>query len=311
MLSIKGGANGKGRPDSPSDISRRTLTHSQPTDLMPSIYDSPRTLEPEFTVLQRMAELDWLQDLDTVSGVPPAMEAHWAAQGQAPRRSRYLPNSHWLAWRLLVAMGLTGWHWLPDLLALEQGAAVGQWSNLHSRAYRRLRTTGCIEIYHISMGRHCRVVLVRLTAVAQALLRGADMALVRSDWEHMTQGHDPQGNQPEHTAHTVLTARMARLYGYTVQILPAEQPHFDLRLDQEGQPPLYVECEARKKGRAPRRVRKWSRQAQLQGACAVCAKTPPARAALVAEILGHDFAVLGTDLATLLQDPPEFWLTQA
>ena len=277
---------------------------------MPSIYDSPRTLEPEFTVLQRMAELDSLQDPYTVSGVPPALEAHWAAQGQAPRRSRYLPNSHWLAWRLLVAMGLTGWHWLPDLLALEQSAAVGQWSNLHSRAYRRLRTTGCVETYHISMGRHCRVVLVRLTAVAQELLESEDLPPVVSDWAHMTNGHDPQGNQHEHTAHTVLTARMARLYGYSAVLLPPEQPHFDLRIEAEGERPLYVECEARKKSRGPRRARKWRGQAQVQGACAVCAKTPAAREALVAEIQAHDYAVRATDLATLLQDPPSFWLTQ-
>ena len=262
-------------------------------------------------MLQRMAKLDWDQNPYTVSGVPPALEDHWAAQGQPLIRSRYLPNPPWLAWRWLVAMALTGWHWLPDLVALEQGAVLGQWVRRHTRAYHRLRTTGCVETYHLSMGRHCRVPLVRLTPVAQDLLQAADLTPVRSDWEHMTAGHDPRGNQQEHTAHTVLTARLARNYGYTVQILPAEQPHFDLRLDQEGQPPLYVECEARHKGRAPRRLRKWSRQAQLQGVCAVVTKTPAARDALVAEILGHDFAVLGTDLATLLQDPPEFWLTQA
>ena len=283
----------------------------------PSVYDSPRTLEPEFAVLQRMGELDSLQDPYTVSGVPPAMEAHWAAQGQAPRRSRYLPNSHWLAWRLLVAMALTGWHWLPDLVALEQGAAVSRWSNLYTRAYRRLRTTGCVETYHLSLGQHCRVVLVRLTAVALDILQAvavpplfADLTPVRSDWEHMTQGHDPQGNQQEHTAHTVLTARMARLYGYTVQILPVEEPNFDLRIEAEGERSLYVECEARKKSRAPRRTRKWRGQAQLQGVCAVCAKTQQSRAALVAEIQGHDYPVRATDLATLLQDPPSFWLTQ-
>ena len=81
---------------------------------MPFLYPHLRTLEPEFAVLQRMAELDWLQDPDTVSGAPPPLEAHWAALGQPLIRSRYLPNAPWLAWRWLVAMALTGWHWLPD-----------------------------------------------------------------------------------------------------------------------------------------------------------------------------------------------------
>ena len=166
-----------------------------------------------------------------VKGVPPALEAQWAAHGQAPRRSRDIPNSHWLAWRLLVAMALTGWHCLPDLVALEQGAAEGQWSTRYTRAHRRLRKTCCIETYYLSLGRHRRTPLWRLTPIAQEILQAEDLHPVRSDWVHMTQGHDPQGNQPEHTAHTVLTARMARLYGYRVQLLPAEQRHFDLRLD--------------------------------------------------------------------------------
>ena len=96
-----------------------------------------------------------------------------------------------------------------------------------------------------------------------------------------------------------------------MQILPVEEPNFDLPLDQAGQPPLFVECEARKKSRAPRRARKWRGQTQLQGVCAVCAKTPAARDALVAEIQGNDYTLRATDLATLLQDPLEFWLTQA
>ena len=72
-----------------------------------------------------------------------------------------------------------------------------------------------------------------------------------------------------------------------------------------------MECEARKKSRRHRRARKWRRQVQVQGACAVVAKTQQSRAALVSEIQGHNYAVRATDLATLLQDPPEFWLTQA
>ena len=277
---------------------------------MPTLYPSPRTLEPKVAVLQRMAALEWQQDPHTVSGAPPALEDHWAAQGQPLIRSSAHPSPPWLAWRLLAAMALTGWHWLPDLVALEQGAVLGQWARRYTRAYHRLRTTGCIETYHLSLGRHCRVPLVRLTPAAQELLQGEDLPPMAADWEHMTAGHDPRGNQHEHTAHTVLTARMARLYGYRVQILPVEQPYFDLRIEAEGDRSLYVECEARKKSRSQRRARKWRGQAQVQGVCAVCAKTPAAREALVAEIQVHDYEVRATDLATLLQDPPSFWLTQ-
>ena len=266
-------------------------------------------MEPDETLLQQMDALEGHQHPDTPSGAPPAVEAYWAEQGQ--RVVRYTRHgTAWIAWRWLVAMAVSGWHFIPDLVALEQGGAGYQWSNRYRRAYRRLRDTGCIEIYILALGRYRQVRLIRLSSSAQKLLGGEGIKVVQSDWEIMSEDHDPRGDQSDHTAHTVLAARMARLYGYQVEILPAEQPYVDLRLQDPDGEVFYVECEARKKSRAVRRQRKWQHQMHVQKVCAVVAKTPPARDALVAEITALHYDVLGTDLASLLTEPPAFWLVK-
>ena len=192
-------------------------------------------VEPDETLLQQMDALEGHQHPDTPSGAPPAVEAYWAEQGQ--RVVRYTRHgTAWIAWRWLVAMAVSGWHFIPDLVALEQGGAGYQWSNRYRRAYRRLRDTGCIEIYILALGRYRQVRLIRLSSSAQKLLGGEGIKVVQSDWEIMSEDHDPRGDQSDHTAHTVLAARMARLYGYQVEILPAEQPYVDLRLqDPDGE----------------------------------------------------------------------------
>ena len=148
--------------------------------------------------------------------------------------------------------------------------------------------------------------LAELTAEGADLLRQCGIEPVPSDWQRMTAGHDPRNDQKQHTAHVCLTARMARLHGYEVTLLPAEQPYFDLRLEKPDEV-IYLECEARKKSRAARRERKWRRQVRAQSICAVSAKTPAAAAALEDEIYELGFDFMTTDLVSQLQDPPDFW----
>jgi len=259
-------------------------------------------------------------DPRTLSGVPEPLERAWHAQGLGPTQCRF-GDTRWLvAWRLLLAHALTGWNWLPDLKALEQTVTGRGWRRTHQRAVRLLQESGFLARHYLYLSRatqrpdHRQAGFVWLTAAGLQMLAQCGVAAAQvpeSDWLRMQHGHDPHDTQRNHTAHCVLAARLARAHGYQAVLLPDDRPTpiaFDLHVTDSAGDGWYVECEARRVSRAPRRRRKWQALERVQEIAPVVALNPAARRALVREITEPGIPVRATDLFSLLQGRPDFWI---
>ena len=282
-------------------------------------------------LVELLQELDLSGDTRTLSGVPLPLETAWQAQGRGPARSRGGDTRWMMAWRMLLAHALTGWNWVADLRALELTVTGIPHTRTQTRAVVLLLDSGLLQRHYLYLSRastrsdHRRAGFVWLTPAGVEMLHacGVEPAqVVQSDWIQMAAGHDPFDTQRNHTAHCVLAARLARAHGYRAQLLPGGPERspgtralltpapvaFDLRLtDAEGES-WYVECEARRLARANTRLRKWRALEQVQEIAPVVALTPSARRALFEEIIRPGIPVRATDLFSLLQGLPEFWI---
>ena len=282
-------------------------------------------------LVELLQRLDQNGDPRTLSGVPLPLETAWQAQGLGPTRSRF-GDTRWLvAWRMLLAHARTGWNWAADLRALELTVTGIPHTRTQTRAVVLLLDSGLLQRHSLYISRastrpdHRRVGLVWLTPAGLEMLHACGVepaGVVQSDWIQMAAGHDPFDTQRNHTAHCVLAARLARAHGYRAQLLPGGPERspgtralltpapvaFDLRLtDAEGES-WYVECEARRLSRANTRLRKWRALELAQEIAPVVALTPSARRVLVQEIIRPGIPVRATDLFSLLQGRPEFWI---
>ena len=270
-------------------------------------------------LVELLQELDLNGDPRTLSGVPLPLETAWQAQGLGPARSRFGDTRWLIAWRMLLAHARTGWNWMADLRALELTVTGTPHTRTQTRAVGLLLDSGLLQRHYLYLSRastrpdHRRPGFVWLTPAGLEMLHacGVEPAqVVQSEWIQMAAGHDPFDTQRNHTAHCVLAARLARAHGYRVLLLPAAPGTvaFDLRLtDAEGES-WYVECEARRLSRAATRLRKWQALEREQEIAPVVALNPSARRALFEEIIRPGIPVRATDLFSLLQGLPEFWI---
>ena len=276
-------------------------------------------LEGSPQLVEQLQGLDRLGDPRTLSGVPLVLEEAWQAQGLGPAKSRY-GDTRWLvAWRILLGHALTGWNWTTDLRALELAVSGTRYSSTQQRAVVLLVESGLLQRHYLYLSRyskrpdHRQAGFVWLTEPGLEMVQacGVDPAqVVQSDWIRMAEVHDPHDTQRGHTAHCVLAARLARAHGYQAALMPqGETPiQFDLRVTDPHGESWYVECEGRRLYRAPKRLRKWQALELAQEVAPVIALNPAARAALVKEIIRPGIPVRATDLFSLLQGIPEFWI---
>ena len=270
-------------------------------------------------LVERLQMVDQAGDTRTLSGVPLPLETAWQAQGLGPTYSRY-GDTRWLvAWRVLLAHALTGWNWMADLRALELTVTGTAHTSTQLRAVGLLLDSGLLLRHYLYISRssyrpdHRRAGFVWLTPAGVEMLHACGVEpeqVLQSDWIQMAAGHDPDDTQRNHTAHCVLAARLARAHGYRVLLMPGGPGTvaFDLRLtDAEGES-WYVECEARRLSRAATRLRKWQALEREQEIAPVVALNPSARRALFQEIIRPGIPVRATDLFSLLQGLPEFWI---
>ena len=270
-------------------------------------------------LVERLQMVDQAGDPRTLSGVPLPLETAWQAQGLGPARSRF-GDTRWLvAWRMLLAHALTGWNWMADLRALELTVTGTPHTRTQTRAVGLLLDSGLLQRHYLYLSRatkrpdHRQAGFVWLTPAGLEMLHacGVEPAQVlQSEWIQMAAGHDPFDTQRNHTAHCVLAARLARAHGYRALLLPAGPGPvaFDLRLTDPDGESWYVECEARRLSRAATRLRKWQALEQVQEIAPVVALNPSARRALFEEIIRPGIPVRATDLFSLLQGLPEFWI---
>ena len=267
-------------------------------------------------LVERLQELDLSGDMRTLSGVPLPLETAWQAQGLGPTYARYGDTRWLIAWRMLLAHALTGWNWVADLRALELTVTGTPHTSTQLRAVGLLLDSGLLQRHYLYISRaskrpdHRRPGFVWLTPAGLEMLHacGVEPAqVVQSEWIQMAAAHDPFDTQRNHTAHCVLAARLARAHGYRALLMPGTVA-FDLRLtDAEGES-WYVECEARRLSRAATRIRKWQALHWEQEIAPVVALNPSARRALIQEIILPGIPVRATDLFSLLQGLPEFWI---
>ena len=290
---------------------------------------APLVADAELVDLLQRLELSG--DTRTLSGVPQPLETAWQAQGLGPTYAHFGDTRWLMAWRMLLAHALTGWNWVADLQALELTVTGTPPTRTRARAVVLLLDSGLLQRHYLYLSRASKrpdqrqAGFVWLTPAGVEMLHacGVEPAQVlQSDWIQMAAGHDPFDTQRNHTAHCVLAARLARAHGYRALLLPAgpERSHgtralltpapvaFDLRLtDAEGES-WYVECEARRLSRAATRLRKWQALYRVQEIAPVVALNPSARRALFEEIIRPGIPVRATDLFSLLQGRPEFWI---
>ena len=267
-------------------------------------------------LLQR---LDLNADPRTLSGVPLPLETAWCEQDLGPTYARSGDTRWAAAWRMLLAHARTGWNWVADLQALELTVTGTPPTRTQQRAVVLLLDSGLLQRHYLYLSRatkrpdHRQAGFVWLTPAGVEMLHACGVApaqVLQSEWIQMAAAHDPFDTQRNHTAHCVLAARLARAHGYRVLLMPAAPGTvaFDLRLtDAEGES-WYVECEARRLSRAPIRIRKWQALEREQEIAPVVALNPSARRALFEEIIRPGIPVRATDLFSLLQGLPEFWI---
>ena len=252
-------------------------------------------------------------------GVPLPLETAWCEQGLGPAYAQ-IGDTRWAAaWRMLLAHALTGWNWVADLRALELTVTGTPHTSTQLRAVVLLLDSGLLQRHYLYLSRATKrpdqrqAGFVWLTPAGLEMLHACGVEpeqVGQSEWIQMAAAHDPFDTQRNHTAHCVLAARLARAHGYRALLMPAAPGTvaFDLRLtDAEGES-WYVECEARRLSRAALRIRKWQALHRVQEIAPVVALNPSARRALVQEIIRPGIPVRATDLFSLLQGLPEFWI---
>ena len=264
----------------------------------------------------RLQRLDQPGDTRTLSGVPLPLETAWQAQGRGPTYARYGDTRWLIAWRMLLAHALTGWNWVADLRALELTVTGTPHTSTQLRAVGLLLDSGLLQRHSLYISRssyrpdHRRAGFVWLTPAGLEMLHACGVEpeqVLQSEWIQMAAAHDPFDTQRNHTAHCVLAARLARAHGYRALLMPAPVA-FDLRLTDPAGKSWYVECEARRLARDATRLRKWWALKREQEIAPVVALNPAARRALVQEIIRPGIPVRATDLFSLLQGLPEFWI---
>ena len=141
--------------------------------------------------------------------------------------------------------------------------------------------------------------LARLTDAGRELCQALDWPVIESDWERLLRLH--QGlEQPKHTLAVLYFALLARVRGWTTEIVPdvAGKTAPDV-LVVKGDQRLYVEVELGSRG-DEKQTAKWKHLADLQGRVAICAPNVSVRERLVKDCQLAKIGGLATDLATLV-----------
>ena len=279
---------------------------------------APLVAAAELVELLQM--VDQAGDTRTLSGVPLPLETAWCEQDLGPTYARFGDTRWAAAWRMLLAHARTGWNWVADLQALELTVTgTPPPTRTQQRAVVLLLDSGLLQRHYLYLSRatkrpdHRQAGFVWLTPAGVEMLHacGVEPAQVlQSEWIQMAAAHDPFDTQRNHTAHCVLAARLARAHGYRALLMPAGPGpvRFDLRLTDAAGESWYVECEARRLSRVATRLRKWQALEREQEIAPVVALNPSARRALFEEIILPGIPVRATDLFSLLQGRPEFWI---
>ena len=233
----------------------------------------PRELANHLAVLPRDSATGRLALPAPLAGVLPA-----------PERNRGDAAEGLMVYRLLGALGLSGWSFRPALVdamllnwpGLARHPLSATDNGVFKRAFARLRLADLWEERVVRVaGRPCA--LVRLTSHGRELLVQAGVACVESEWERMESAHrgDTEVQAP-HTAACCVFAYHARRHGYRSELAPgmagrapgrAEPDVAVLRTADERR--IYVEVQ-RRGGDAGKRRIKWINLAGLQGFVAIC-----------------------------------------
>jgi hypothetical protein len=259
-----------------------------------------------------------------------ALPAPLAEALPSPARNRGNGAEGLMAYRLLGALGISGWTLrlaLVDALLLgwpelaRDPQAAGD-SGLFKRAFARLRSEALWEERTVRVaGRPA--VLVRLAPRGRELLVKAGVACSESEWERMASAHRGDSEkQTPHTAACCIFAYHARRYGYRSELAPRldggsrAEPDVALLRVADGRQ-IYVEVQ-RRGGDAGKRQVKWINLAGQQGFVAICGErhadarryAEEARAArlaggLVTDLCSLRWSEVSGDASDL---PPDFLL---
>ena len=144
--------------------------------------------------------------------------------------------------------------------------------------------------------------LARLTNEGQQLCDALGWPVVESDWDRLIRLH--QGlQQPRHTLAVLYFALLARVRGWTTEIVPKVDGDIDPDiLVTKGDDRYFVEVELGTRG-SEKQTAKWKNLADAQGYVAICAPNVKIRERLAADCRLAKLSGVATDLATLVAKP--------
>ena len=200
----------------------------------------------------------------------------------------------------LALLATTGWS-LRHAIAQELARRLNITANAGSlkRLFAQVEKAGLWRMQTIEVSQS-RIVLVTLTELGKQVMQASHIPVIDSEWQRLMAAH---GGEQQHKHSVIVCAftQQARLRGFRTEVCPEVegdwQPDVALTNNHET---LYVEVEA-ESGDAERRIRKWQRLAELQGAIALCALTPEQRQRLVTEASSVCRQGKATDLDTLFK----------
>ena len=141
--------------------------------------------------------------------------------------------------------------------------------------------------------------LARLTDEGRTLCNALGWPAVESDWERMIRLH--QGlQQPRHTLAVLYFALLARVRGWSTEVVPELDGSVDPDiLVTKGDDRYFVEIELGTRGNE-KQTAKWKNLADLQGSVAICAPNVKVRERLAKDCRLAKLSGVATDLATLV-----------
>ena len=306
------GANGNGHRKTETgdlrrrqDEVRRLETHIE--HLHAGADGRPKTGDRERASDERQETEDGTQIL-TAKSLPAPLNAF--SPPNAPYKYKGLLTNHGLTtlrWRrgsmmlyLMATCGINAHLEMDVFVAKREGLSYR--SNSTKKPLENLAAAGLViaETLRMEVGDfRTALKLARLTDEGRQLCDALGWPVVESDWDRLIRLH--QGlQQPRHTLAVLYFALLARVRGWTTEIIPESGGSADPDiLVTKGDDRYFVEVELGTRG-SEKQTAKWKNLADTQGRVAICAPNVKTRERLAKDCRLAKLPGVATDLATLV-----------
>jgi len=297
------------------DEVRRLETHTEPlqtkTDGSRKTKDGERAADGKPLAEDKKSETE--NQGYPVTSHPSSVPLTTFSPPKIPYKYKGLLKNHGLTtlrWRrgsmmlyLMASCGINAHLEMDAFVAKREGLSYR--SNSTKKPLENLAAAGLViaETLRMEVGDfRTALKLARLTDEGRQLCDALGWQVVESDWDRLIRLH--QGlKQPRHTLAVLYFALLARVRGWTTEIVPEVDGDTDPDiLVTKGDDRYFVEVELGTRGNE-KQTAKWKNLADAQGYVAICAPNVKIRERLVADCRLAKLSGVATDLSTLVAKP--------